>query len=845
MSKLEAALRSSGNYAFSIKYAAGFPAEILCGQGAFPENEELLLGDIVHPDDYQPFCEVMSEIVSGRCSELKVHARIKTAGEYRWFYISALPSRDKEGTLQELNGMMFDVSAYLDCDGNDAVMRKFRSKSSAAFASVSSELALNDILGEDYLVRIQKPFAQIFGLFSAISGSDGKIIAVPEGQDRRENLNKMSYQRKLPIRIRHRDCAYWTIASENREAVNASAQLLETLVQTVADISNSYVVLSEEMENSQNANKLLGQNFEDSILINNIYSMILEKRSTREAAAGIIPLICEYLRLDALLFSSDSSSRGGVYRWDESGLLVPIVERGKPLPQAAEKELSYGGVVCAQESSLTSADGKNRACALCRTYENGRSSGVMVFVSSGSVREWTNRERKQIKTLTQILSTVIDKLFTEEELSASRERLERLAYFDFTTNIPNRSMFERDLSAEYKNANSGAVIAAEISNLKSISEIYGIEYFDSILKSCAEYISALPCGSVKNVYRFSSDILVVLLRGASREEARQFAQAVLTKFRSPWYLDSNEYSLEIYAGVTAYPQDADNAAECSSAAVHTLRLAKERKHCDAEVYSEGLEEQLKDSQQVKKLIMDAAENDFKGFYLLYQPVVSLSTGKLHCCEANLFWHNENMIIPKERFLPIIDRMGLSTQMYRFVTDKVCEFCAGVRENGCESFRVSIAVPENIITTEACIEALRSALLEYSLPPSAVSVSVSESERTLTAGSVALQQLSKIGVNVIADDKGDSFFTDAPLDIEAVKTVKIRSERLKHDPVSERYIRNLIANAHKKGKTVCVRDADSSRDIERARSMGVDLAEGIYHGRPLHSAEFIEKFVKTV
>lgn len=843
MSRLEAAVRSSGNYAFSMRYATGFPTLILCGDDAFPTDTEIFFGDIVHPDDYQPFCEVMNEIISNRCDELRVHARINVCGEYRWFYISAMPSRTQDGTFTGLNGMMFDVSAYLDCDGNDAVMRKFRSKSTAAFANVSTEISLKDILGEEYLVRIQKPFSQINGLYSAICDDSGRIIAVPAEQDRHANPFKMSYQRKLPIRIRHRDSAYWTIAGESRTAVDSGAQLLETLVQTVADISNSYVVLSEEMENSQNANKLLGQNFEDSILINNIYSIILQKRSTREAAAGVIPLIRDYLRLDAVIFSNGIDARESVYRWDESGLLVPIVKRGLSLPPAAERELDYGGVAFISESELC-ATGRDRTCALCRTYENGRSSGVITFVSRESDREWTNRERKQIKTLTQILSTVIDKLFTEEELSASRGRLERLAYYDFTTNIPNRSMFERDLREEYESGSTGAVIAAEISNLKSISEIYGIECFDRILKSCAEYFSAMPCGSRKSVYRYSSDILFVLLRGASREEARQFAQAVLTKFRSPWYLDDNEYRLEVYAGISLYPTDAESAAECGSAVTHTLRLAKERKLCDAAFYSEGLEDMLKDSQQVKKLIMDAAENSFKGFYLLYQPVVSLSTGELHCCEANLFWHNEDMNISKDRFMPIIDRMGLSTQMYCFVTDRVCEFCAGVREKGYDSFRVSISVPENIIGTEACVEALRSALLEYSLPPSAISVSVSESERTLTSGSVALQQLSKIGVNIIADDKGDSFFTAAPLNIEAVKTVKIRSERFKADPVSERFIRALVNDAHNKGKTVCVRDADSEQDIKLARSMGVDLAEGIYHGRPLHSAEFIDKFVKT-
>lgn len=131
----------------------------------------------------------------------------------------------------------------------------------------------------------------------------------------------------------------------------------------------------------------------------------------------------------------------------------------------------------------------------------------------------------------------------EEELRNSQNKLERLAYYDIGTGMPNRSMFERDFTEEISENRSGAVIAVEFSNLKSISEIYGFEYADDILKSCAEYILALPCSSQKKVYRFSSDILFISLSGIQREEARQFAQAVLTKFHSPWYLHNNEHHI--------------------------------------------------------------------------------------------------------------------------------------------------------------------------------------------------------------------------------------------------------------------------------------------------------------
>lgn len=825
-----------------MKFKLGFPADILSDTNPFSDGKQINFGDIVHPDDYQPFCEVINNIVNGSTREFKVHSRLNIGGDYIWYYIAGTAVRDDNNRLQDICGMMFNVSDYLDCDTEDAVLKRFRSKHAVQLSASQEQLTLRAILGDEYLTRIQKPFTQIDGLLSAIVDSSGKTIYASGKQDKNTNLHKMNYQRKQTIRVRHSDVASWIIAGNSEEVVNDNAQLLETMTQTVAGIANSYVVIVEEMENSQNANKMLGQNFEDQILVNNIYSLVLNSTDTKEAISGIIPLISEYFGLEDMLFCSETETPAKVYRWDRSGMMLPVVSTA-PCISAVSDELDYSGVVCTERKIIQpDHNGDNRSCVLVRTYESGRSGGTIIYIAKKANRTWSNRERKLIKTITHILSTVIYKIFVEDELATSRARLERIAYYDASTGIPNRSMFERDFPEEINSGKSGAIIAFEISNLKSISEIYGCEYADEVIKSFAEYISAVPCSAKKKVYRFSNDILLTALSGAVREEARQFAQAILTKFRSPWYLDENEQRLQVYAGVTIYPADAANIDNCVNAATQTLRLAKERKLEDAACYSEGLEEQLNNNQLVKKLIADAVENDFKGFYFLYQPVIDINSGALHCCEASLYWENQELTVPRDQFQPIIDQLGLSKQLYRFAVDKICEFCATVRESGVEQFRVSIAVPDNILSTETSIEALRNSLLEYSLPPSAVSISVSEGAKTLYNGNMFLQQMAKIGVNVIADDLGESYFTIAPLENPAVKTIKIRSSRFTDDAISTSFLQSVIRLAHEKDIAVCARGVDSPAIFQNIRRFKVDLVEGIFNGRPLRDKEFLEKLV---
>ncbi len=837
---LEQAIRNSGNFAFIIRYQPDFPIEFLPGDNPFSEGNKALLGEIIFPEDYQPFCDIISEIVSGHSHDVKAHVRLKCGDNYRWYYISAGPEFREDSTLSQLTGMLFDVTEYLDCGGDDEVMRTFKRKVESSMGSSKNNTPqLLDILGQDYLERIQLPFSRIKGLYSAIIAEDGKILAA--AQDKKINLNKMSYQRKKSIRVKHRTVASWVIAGESLEDINDCVQLLDTMVQTVSEIANSYVVLYEEMDNSQKANKLLGENFEDQILVNNVYSLILRSRNTAASFGSIIPLIRDYFGLDDLMFCTDDTHPIKVYRWNENGDIIPLISK-TPLNDQIDKELDNNAVVCITEDELRGADSKGRSCALSRVYDNGSPRGVIVFMSPDKNRVWTNRDRKMLRSITQIISTVIYRSFMENELAVSQEHLLRLAYFNTTTGIPNRSAFERDFSMYITEGTSGALISIEIANLKELSETYSCQYSEDVVRSIAEYISAIPTENPKKVYMFSNDILFVTMCKSTREDALSLAQAILIKFRSPWFLNDSENQLDIYAGISMFPNDADDVADCVRAATKTLRLAKDRNLHDALCYSDGLEEKLDNNLRVRKLIMDAAENDFKGFYFLYTPVVDAHTGELVCCEAHLFWSNGDIIVSRDRFLPVVERMGLSESIYEFVVERLCEFCTAVREMGLVNFRVAFSIPENILNSEAGVMILRKALLEYSLPPEAISISVSESDGTLGMRNNYLKQMAASGVNLIADDKGGNFFTAAPLENPYIKMLKLRCRRLSDDPVSAGFVRSVIERAHEKGLTVCIKGVDNLRSLENARSFNADLIQGIINGRPLHTSDFIKKMV---
>lgn len=817
-----------------MKYKAGFPVEFLGSS-----SPSTFISSIIHPDDYMPFCEVVNGVIDGRSKQINTHSRLNLNGEFRWYYISASPERSDENSTEFL-GIMHDVSEYLECDVEDAVIKNFKSRLNRTFENGKEPPSLADILGEEYLQMIQEPFTRVKGLYSAIVSPSGNIIANANGQPKNFNINKISYQRKKSIRIKHKTVAEWIIASESLSDINDNSPMLDIMVQTVSSIANSYVVIGEEVENNQNANKLLGENFEDQMLINSIYTTILKYQTSAEAFRIIIPLVKDYFAFDRIIFCIDKEKPVKVYHWDDNGVIIPVATDFTPNEKVNE-ELNNSSIVCVDEDEVRGEKSEhNRSCALSRIYENGSTKGVFMFISHSSGRIWTNRERKVLRSITQVLTTLIYSSFTENKLALFQEQLKRLAFRDAATGIPNRTAFEKDFAEAIQEEKSGAVVSFEIANYKTMTELYGCQFADSIVGSIAEYIAAIPSCNPTSVYQFSSDILFVIIDGANNDAALGFAKTVLAKFSTSWFFESTEHQIEMYSGVNFFPDDVYTAEECENAASGMLRLAKSKKLRDAVCYSSDIEQKLDENIRIRKMVIEDSKNGFNGYYYLFAPTVDINTGELTCCESRLFWKKDEFIASRDKIIPIIERLGLSVELYEYAFDRICSFSERVRGMGYPNFRVSFQYPESALNSDEYIVLTKRILEKHNLPPSAISISISESSGTLAKNSINLKQLSKLGVNIICEDKGRSFLTETLFKTPYINVAKINAKRLHGDEISAGYLKSLIEKAHESGMKVCVTGVDNEKTRELAKHFNADLIQGIINGRPLHSVDFIKK-----
>ena len=132
--------------------------------------------------------------------------------------------------------------------------------------------------------------------------------------------------------------------------------------------------------------------------------------------------------------------------------------------------------------------------------------------------------------------------------------------------------------------------------------------------------------------------------------------------------------------MSLYPHDGTTAAELVRAADVAMYHGKGNGRNDVHFFSADMKSSTDAKRQLETGLRDALEHD--ELFLLYQPRVSLRTGKVTGFEALLRWrHPEQGVLPPARFLAEAEESGVIVPIGQRVLDQACAFAARLRELG--------------------------------------------------------------------------------------------------------------------------------------------------------------------
>lgn len=457
MNGLEIAFKETKCVNIRIDLTRDIPVTIL---NKFPslgkKDKRMNLREVIYADDFPPLADIFSEIVSGRQKTLDAHCRVKVGEDYQWVCLNCTAKKDTFNRSQSLTGTMMNLSEYLDASDSEAVLEGgIKKKREVGGAEVNiQDASLTEILGEDYLLRIQQALIGGTNITSAIYGSKGELL-LSASHEKKDSSKKTKHSETEEIRCHHKLLASWIITCEDREELEKAHPLFTVLAETVTQIANAILVLYTEMENSKTANQQLGSNIEQQILLNNIYTIILEQNDSDEALKMVMKLVGEYLKLDRVSlydYDSDTGYTKLNKEWSGKDITVNVVFNVKDYPGLME-ELNYCDTYFSNSSRGLEEMGKTgiKSFVVSQLAANGKFVGLIFYETLKQERIWSNADKKLLRNISQIVSTMLIRCNMDSELKQQNEKLKKLAYTDPVLEIANRTCLDKDLKSQLKN----------------------------------------------------------------------------------------------------------------------------------------------------------------------------------------------------------------------------------------------------------------------------------------------------------------------------------------------------------------------------------------------------------
>jgi diguanylate cyclase len=160
------------------------------------------------------------------------------------------------------------------------------------------------------------------------------------------------------------------------------------------------------------------------------------------------------------------------------------------------------------------------------------------------------------------------------------EQLQRVAFYDQLTNLPNRALFEdrlhRSLAWARRENSELALCFVDLDKFKSINDCYGHAAGDSLLKLVAQRLQ-LAVRETDTVARLGGDEFVIVMDAVTdRSSVLSLLQMLLYKLEQPFTFGSHSLVSTASIGVAFFPehgQDQDSLLAKADMAMYRAKQA--------------------------------------------------------------------------------------------------------------------------------------------------------------------------------------------------------------------------------------------------------------------------------
>lgn len=440
---------------------------------------------------------------------------------------------------------------------------------------------------------------------------------------------------------------------------------------------------------------------------------------------------------------------------------------------------------------------------------------------------------------------------TVQDISEQHEiqqRLERIAFVDPLTRLPNKAAAVRQLARLLRMAGSErgiALINLDLDNFQSINNSLGHEIGNQVLQASGSCLRHLMRPD-DWLARVGSDEFILLrpMAMADRLEALQWAEQIRrTLGNSPGMGTGLAVQPSASLGVALAPDhgsDPDTLLRCANTA---LMEAKQHGKNQLRFYTPEISLQLRERLELELSLGRAIDRE--QLRLFYQPQIDRGGSRIAGAEALLRWRDQNgrMVSPNV-FIPLAEKTGQIHTIGLWVIEEACRQLQEWHRQGLRLGKLAINISPLQLGAEhpSLSELLAGALSAYDLVPENLELEITETAllNDPERAGEQLRQLAESGFSLAIDDFGTGYSSLAmlhSLPLDKLKIDRFFVERLGNDDADLAIVKATIVMAKELGLMTLAEGVETAEQLGMLRNLGCDQFQGHLLGKPMPARDF--------
>ena len=431
------------------------------------------------------------------------------------------------------------------------------------------------------------------------------------------------------------------------------------------------------------------------------------------------------------------------------------------------------------------------------------------------------------------------------ERKVHQDQLDRLAFYDLLTGLPNRTLMTRFLDTRLMRAAESdellALLFIDLDKFKEVNDHFGHAEGDLVLREATQRLISQVKEDDLAARIGGDEFVVILSRFKQQAEAEQVAASLIRLLSEPYVTSKSTHYLSASIGLAFYPAHGRSVEDLMRRADAAMYRAKHQGRNTWTVFDAEQEIKTQLNRRLIKLLWKAVAEPEKYIQMHYQPIFAANNPGQPCEYEALvrLQDDEGQLIFPDEFIQLAEEDVVCSPFGEAIFKAVCHDFQRYQLGSDLVCCINLSAMQ--FRQADLLARLEQVALSYGLALEQFNFEVTETAmmHNMSLMLDTLTQIRQAGSSISLDDFGTGYASLSMLRSLPVNVLKIDrsfTQDLERSEETRTLVKAMIAMAKALGLRIITEGVENQRQLDWLHQQQVDQVQGYLLGKP-HPASY--------